>query len=146
MALAPGAIIYLIDNGLDYSSMPSRDWWMDTLNATIKAISQIRPDITINTQYMFKNSSDALQAMATDKVRSEVIYIDACHEYAECKADIQLARHVLDINMIRPILFGHDYTHRHPGVMDAVNECLKFKQVASTRFWLMESYLNIYDS
>lgn len=65
------------------------------------------------------------------------IFIDACHHYAECKADIEAW-----LPLLRPggIIAGHDYWAVDAGVMCAVNEVFKdsFKVVDGTRIWLVE--------
>lgn len=91
---------------------------------------------------MHKNSTDALRQMFIDGVKVDTIYIDACHEYAECRADIEHARALQD----NGIIFGHDYSPRDPGVMDAVNECFSnFKTIEGTRFWYGQQFAIKYD-
>jgi len=62
------------------------------------------------------------------------IYIDACHEFAECKADIQAW-----LPMLRPggVIAGHDYWTPNIGVMEAVNELFpdRFTVCPGTRIW-----------
>ena len=66
-------------------------------------------------------------------MRFDSVFIDACHHYAECAADIEAWR-----PLIKPggILSGHDYWPKDAGVMDAVNELVPGFQVApGTRIW-----------
>jgi hypothetical protein len=60
------------------------------------------------------------------------LFLDGCHEYAECKADIEIWT-----MLIRPggILAGHDYWPNHWGVMEAVQETGTFEVVPDTRIW-----------
>jgi predicted O-methyltransferase YrrM len=60
------------------------------------------------------------------------VFIDACHDYHECLADIQAWQ-----PLIKPggIIAGHDYWAAHLGVMDAVNETGPFEVVPNTRIW-----------
>lgn len=142
MALSHGATIYLVDNCSDYKHFPSNEWGNKVLEATLDSIHKHRPDIRVNLAYMHKNSTDALRQMFIDGIKVDTIYIDACHEYAECRADIEHARALQD----NGIIFGHDYSPRNPGVMDAVNECFSnFKTVEGTRFWYGQQFAMKYD-
>ena len=60
------------------------------------------------------------------------VFLDGCHEYAECTADIEIRT-----MLIRPggILAGHDYWPNHWGVMEAVKETGPFEVVPDTRIW-----------
>lgn len=60
------------------------------------------------------------------------VFIDACHHYAECKADIEMWS-----TMVKPggLICGHDYWPKDSGVMDAVNETGPFSVAPNTRIW-----------
>lgn len=142
MALSHGATVYLVDDLSDYKYFPSREWGQQVLEATLSSIRKHRPDIRINTSYINSSSTDAMRQMFIDGILVDTIYIDACHEYAECRADIEHAKALLNDG----IIFGHDYSSRNPGVMDAVNDCFSnFKTISGTRFWVGQTYAMKYD-
>lgn len=115
----------------DRFPMPSTDWQRDTFYATVAAIQEHRPDIRV--QVIEAKSLDALRAF---QGQATSIYIDACHHFAECSADIQGWKSVLAPG---GILAGHDYWAADPGVMDAVNAfCLRFRVLPDTRIWVAE--------
>lgn len=115
----------------DEFPLPSAKWQRNTLYTTIEAIKEHRPDIQL--QVIEAKSLDALRAF---KGKATSIYIDACHHFAECSADIQGWRSVLAPG---GILAGHDYWAADPGVMDAVNACCpKFQVLPDTRIWVAE--------
>lgn len=68
------------------------------------------------------------------KLKFDSVFIDGCHEFAECCADIQAW-----LPMIRSggIIAGHDYWPANIGVMDAVNKYFRngFEIVSGTRIW-----------
>ena len=130
MALRRDATVTIVEPFFESDSLPSKSWNRDVLEATIRAIREARPDLDIS----------QIEAASVEAVRlaptASAIYIDACHEYAECRADIELWQ-----TRLRPggVLFGHDYSPRHPGVMDAVNEVLPvFRLISDTRIWVAE--------
>jgi len=115
--------------GDDRFPLPSTEWQRDTLYATAEAIREHRPDIRLN--IIEEKSLDALRAF-TGEVAS--VYIDACHYFAECSADIQGWRSVLAPG---GILAGHDYWPTDTGVMDAVNSMIpQFRVIPDTRIWV----------
>lgn len=84
------------------------------------------------TEWRMGSLQAAVQAFDSG-MRFDSVFIDACHHYAECSADIQAWR-----SLIKPggILAGHDYWPAYTGVMDAVNELVPgFQVVPGTRIW-----------
>lgn len=117
---------------VDQFPLPSIEWQRDVLYATVEAIREHRPDIRLHV--IEAKSLDALRAFQGEAMS---IYIDACHHYAECSADIQGWRSVLTPG---GILAGHDYWAADPGVMDAVNAfCPQFRVLPDTRIWVADS-------
>lgn len=117
---------------VDQFPLPSKCWQRGVLNLTIDAIHHHRPDIRVH--LIDSTSLDALRAFRGEATS---VYIDACHHYAECSADIQGWR---SIRAPSGILAGHDYWAADPGVMDAVNAfCPKFRVIPDTRIWVAES-------
>lgn len=53
-------------------------------------------------------------------LRPDFIFIDALHDYANCKADILHALKIIGDGHC--VLAGHDYSPSWPGVIEAVNE------------------------
>lgn len=120
----PGAFILSVD---DRSEWVNQEWVATVQAATIALIPQsVR---TINA-----HSIDALRSAADAGLMFDSIFIDGCHEYAECKADIEGWR-----TRLRPsgLICGHDYWPQHIGVMDAVNEVFEGRHsvVPGTRIW-----------
>jgi hypothetical protein len=56
----------------------------------------------------------------------DFVYIDGNHNYNEVRQDIEAWWPLVTAN---GILAGHDYDHTHPGVMDAVHEFARDKDV-----------------
>lgn len=108
--------------------LPYPDWQKRTLVSTLRAIRYHRPDLRL----------EWLQCTSVDAARiydglAESVYIDACHEFAECLADIEGWQAKLAPN---GILAGHDYWPKDPGVMDAVHESrIGFDVISNTRIW-----------
>ena len=103
-----------------------RDWLLSVARSTIAQI-HARTEASVN--LVEANSIDAAR---NNKARFDSVWIDACHEYAECKADIEAWSH-----FVKPggIICGHDYWAQDPGVMDAVNDTGEFRVVSGTRIW-----------
>lgn len=59
----------------------------------------------------------------------DFVYIDGDHHYEPCKQDIEIWWPRLADN---GVLAGHDYTHRHPGVVKAVHELANEEMVYTT--------------
>lgn len=104
-------------------------WTADVRRATIDLI---RRKTTCKVEMILKHSMDAFRDLAQRGSKFDSVFIDACHFYAECKADIEAFT-----SLIRPggIIAGHDYWPQHPGVMEAVNETGPFNVVSGTRIW-----------
>lgn len=115
------ASVFSVD---DDSEAFNPEWVQAVRRATLKLIEQNVTAVRLD--------SVSAAAMCNDKFDS--IYIDACHHYAECKADIQAWLPHLKAG---GIIAGHDYWPAHPGVMYAVNEVFgdAFEVVPRTRIW-----------
>jgi hypothetical protein len=132
LALGPNATITLVDDLSEYDSFPWPGYGQGILGLTLESIRSYRKDIKIIEIY-----KPSVQA-AIEAGKSDVIYIDACHEYAECKADIEIWSKKLNNN---GFLLGHDYCSRYPGVMDAVNEvCVDYETFLHTRIWMSSKF------
>ncbi len=72
-----------------------------------------------HTTILRKTSMEALSLVPDG---ADIVFIDGDHSYSHVKADILAWK-----DKVRPggLLSGHDYSYRHPGVIEAVNECLK---------------------
>lgn len=120
------AKVFSIDNQSEWTN---REWVKSVQDATLKLIE------TAQVTVINANSTDACRSLEPEwRGKLDSVFIDGCHEYAECKADIQAW-----MPLIRPggLICGHDYWSQHVGVMDAVNEVFHGKHdVASgTRIW-----------
>lgn len=84
-------------------------------------------------QMIEKHSFDAAKELAREGVKADSAFIDGCHHYAECRADIEAYS-----SLVKPggILAGHDYWPEDTGVMDAVNDTGDFETIPGTRVWL----------
>jgi predicted O-methyltransferase YrrM len=119
-----GAEIVSVDDGSEWGNA---EWVEAVLMATLKLI-----DLPITQKRM--HSIDALRECADEGFTFDSIFIDGCHEYAECKADIEGWLTLLNPN---GLICGHDYWPAHIGVMDAVNEVFEGRHqvVPGTRIW-----------
>ena len=74
-----------------------------------------------------------------DKVQADLIHLDAAHEYADVKEDIDLWW-----GMLRPggVFLGDDYNGRWPGVMQAAQELAARENVKlhneRNKFWIVK--------
>jgi hypothetical protein len=105
------------------------EWLQAVSAATIERIHALtRARITLQVG----SSLEIARQLAREGRRFDSVFLDGCHEYAECKADIEIWT-----MLIRPggILAGHDYWPNHWGVMEAVQETGPFEVVPDTRIW-----------
>jgi predicted O-methyltransferase YrrM len=114
-----------VDQGGDYTAIGGK-WVADVLASTIDAI---HANTRALVHRVMTNSIDAARA---NTQYFDSVFIDACHDYAECKADIEAWS-----NFVKPggIVCGHDYWAKDTGVMDAVNETGEFNVASGTRIW-----------
>ncbi|MHC4717366.1 MAG: class I SAM-dependent methyltransferase [Planctomycetota bacterium] len=64
----------------------------------------------------------------------DLVYVDAGHEYAEVKADLEAWA-----DLPRRAIFGHDYSENYPGVIAAVGDVidgLKALDLSRPPFWI----------
>ena len=126
--MGEGSTIVSVDDG---SECTCPEWVESVLGATLKLISN-------PTTQKRMHSQDAARECLLDHCRFDSIFIDGCHEYAECKADIQAW-----LPLLNPggIICGHDYWPAHIGVMDAVNEVFsdRYCVVPGTRIWFLRT-------
>jgi cephalosporin hydroxylase len=65
----------------------------------------------------------------------DMVFIDADHSYEAVVKDIAAWRNLVAVD---GILCGHDYDiSRHPGVVKAVDESIKFKVIPNTSIWVL---------
>jgi predicted O-methyltransferase YrrM len=125
-AMAPGSVIVSVD---DASEWP-RPEWVDTVQgATVKLLPG-----HVDVSFFRMHSIDASRECHRLGHRFNSVFIDADHNYAECRADIEAWRTLLKPN---GLLCGHDYWTQDVGVMDAVNEVFQGRHqvVPGTRIW-----------
>lgn len=121
------SVIVSVDNDVD-SSRTHPNWVKTVRRATIDAL------ILKKVRLLETDSLSAALICHNEGLKFDSIFIDACHEYAECSADIQAWMPLLNPG---GIIAGHDYWPAHIGVMDAVNEVFsgRFSVVPNTRIW-----------
>lgn len=125
--MSPNSLVIAVD---DDSEAFNAEWVSMVRDQTIKLCP-------VRVCHWKENSLRAALDAHRDGLRLDSVFIDACHHYAECCADIQAWRALL-----RPggILAGHDYWPVHTGVMDAVNELVPgFQVVPGTRIWWIKT-------
>lgn len=122
--MARDAFVVSVDND---SLAFNREWVKTVRHATLCLIEPEVVEVNLG-------SLDAAIRCHQEGYRFDSIFIDACHEYAECRADIEAW-----LPLLKPggIIAGHDYWPAHVGVMDAVNYSLRdrFSVVPGTRIW-----------
>lgn len=123
--MSSGSSVMIVD---DESLYLNKDWTRSVLAATLK----LMPDLWV--EQISMNSIDAARKCKQTGMSFDSIFIDADHNYAECKADIQAWMPLLRTG---GLICGHDYWPVHIGVMDAVNEVFEGKHsvVPGTRIW-----------
>lgn len=113
----------------DGSQWQNRQWVERVQAATFALLEQ---DISINSLRM--HSIEAARECQRLGHKFDSIFIDADHNYAECRADIEAWR-----TLLKPggLICGHDYWTQDVGVMDAVNEVFQglHQVVPGTRIW-----------
>jgi predicted O-methyltransferase YrrM len=124
--MAPGAGVVIVDDG----SLWQHKLWVKTVqDATVDLL----PD-HVWVKNFAMHSIDAARECQRLGHRFDSIFIDADHNYAECRADIEAWRVLL-----KPggLMCGHDYWTQDVGVMDAVNEVFdgRHSVVPGTRIW-----------
>lgn len=92
----------------------------------------IEANTTAEVEFLPMRSVEAFTELSKRNITFDTMFIDGCHQYAECKADIEMWS-----TLLRPdgLLAGHDYWPKDVGVMDAVNETGPFQVAADTRIW-----------
>lgn len=107
-----------------------RPWITSVRQATYRSLH-------LQVKHLSMHSVDAVRFCQENRMTFESVYIDGCHEYAECLADIQGW-----MTLVRPggIICGHDYWPVHTGVVEAVNEAFggEHSVVPGTRIWFKE--------
>ena len=117
----------------DGSQWPNRQWVERVQAATFEILEQ---NVAIHSFRM--HSVDAARECHRLGHKFDSIFVDADHNYAECKADIFAWKELL-----KPggLICGHDYWAKDVGVMDAVNEVFEGRHsvVPGTRIWFFRS-------
>lgn len=121
------SVVVSVDNDVD-AVRTDVNWVKTIRRATINAF------IPLKIRMLESDSMSAALLCHREGMMFDSIFIDACHEYAECSADIEAW-----MPMLKPggIIAGHDYWSANPGVMDAVNRIFedRFSVVPNTRIW-----------
>lgn len=114
----------------DSSEWKNIQWVEKIQTATVELL-----DARISINRLRMHSQDAARECQRLGHKFDSVFIDGCHHYAECKADIEVWS-----SLLAPggMICGHDYWPVHIGVMDAVNEVFEGRHsvVPGTRIWL----------
>lgn len=123
-----GSRVVSVDNRSTGWSLVDAGWIAAVHDATMKLLGHVElHDLDLH-------SIDAARHCDAAGMRFDSVYIDGCHQYAECRADSEAWS-----QMLTPggIIAGHDYWPNHAGVMEAVNEVFggNHHVVPGTRIW-----------
>lgn len=124
--MAPGSRVVTVD---DSSIWQHKAWVQAVQHATVDLL----PD-HVGVRNFAMNSIDAARECQREGFTFDSIFIDADHNYAECRADIEAWRTLLNPG---GLICGHDYWTQDVGVMDAVNEVFEGRHtvIPGTRIW-----------
>ena len=132
----PEAHLYLVDpwkpssEYLEKGHAPSflqKDY--NRAHENVKRLLQDNPQVSI----LKKTSQEALSLVPNNL---DLVFIDGDHSYQAVKQDILSWK-----KKVRPggILAGHDYSPEFPGVVQAVDECLKDQlQLGEETIWFIQ--------
>jgi predicted O-methyltransferase YrrM len=104
------------------------EWVKTVKQATLKLIPE-----SVNVVEVVKPSVNQATVCQIAGLMFDSVFIDGCHEYAECRADIEAW-----LPLVKPggLICGHDYWANHSGVMSAVNSVLAgFSVFEGSRIW-----------
>lgn len=124
--MSPGSVVVSVD---DASQWPYPEWVDVVQAATLKLLPG-----HLNVSSFRMHSIDASRECQRLGHKFDSIFIDADHNYAECRADIEAWQPLLNAG---GLICGHDYWTQDVGVMDAVNEVFngRHQVVPGTRIW-----------
>jgi hypothetical protein len=117
-----------VDNDSMIECDSKNEWVSKVRNATFSMVE------TAAIEHFGGGSLDAAILCRSAGWELDSVFIDGCHQYAECLADIGAWMPLLKSG---GLIAGHDYWPAHIGVMDAVNEYFgdKFSVAPDTRIW-----------
>lgn len=124
--MALGSSVVSVDNE---SIWHHPEWVHAVQSATLKLIPS-----HVGILRLSMHSIDAARECQRSGRIFDTIFIDADHNYAECRADIEAWQPLLNAG---GLICGHDYWTQDVGVMDAVNEVFEGKHtvIPGTRIW-----------
>jgi predicted O-methyltransferase YrrM len=104
--------------------------WVGTVQSATRKLLPVHVGIL----RLSMHSIDAARECQRSGRTFDSIFIDADHNYAECRADIEAWMPLLNSG---GLICGHDYWTQDVGVMDAVNEVFEGRHsvVPGTRIW-----------
>ena len=132
------AEVFAVDNDCfdEVVAGVSTDWVASVRKITLQ---QFTPD-SVAVTHLAENSIDAARHFFSTGKLLDSLFIDGCHEYAECRADIEAWA-----TMVKPggLICGHDYWPVDVGVMEAVNDAFEGRHeiATGTRIWWTRSTL-----
>jgi predicted O-methyltransferase YrrM len=125
--MQPGSMVATVDDETHWTHPE----WIESVQA---ATRRLLPG-HVNILRFPMHSIDAARECQRLGHKFDSVFIDADHNYAECRADIEAWRPLL-----KPggLLCGHDYWTQDVGVMDAVNENFEGRHtvISGTRIWI----------
>lgn len=127
------ATVISVDSGENITVSLDNEWVTTVRDVTLKKLHN-----GVKLELINAYSIDAALLCFKQGKKFDTIFIDGCHYYAECKADIEAW-----MPMLNPggIMAGHDYWTQNVGVMEAVNDVLanKFYVATNTRIWVYKN-------
>jgi len=112
----PQLKLYCIDPWQTYSDY--KETWSQDQNLMDTVFEKAKQRLSkFNCEIIRKKSHEAVKSFTANSL--DFVFIDANHEYDFVLEDITLWTNIVRTN---GIIFGHDYTTDHPGVIQAVQD------------------------
>lgn len=133
--MPPGAVLTCLDNWVGCAGEPAYDFIPESNDQVWRVFNENHAqNIASGRLVPIRCNSDVgLRELATRSQQFDFVFIDADHSYEGAKRDIELA-----LKLLSPggLLFGHDYSKGHAGVIRAVSEAFPGRhEVVAGTIW-----------